>query len=135
MDREDSYPDQNHHHGKVAGSHWEDLCGSVSISSHSSDEDIKPMQHRKGELFPDGANNRDYPPAVVSLLPHSGPSTGMGQSLDIGGPPYSGKDYLQSLHRVSLVAIFAKRVLKLLRGTEFSFISLFHLFLSRLEIC
>ncbi|KAM4531422.1 potassium voltage-gated channel subfamily H member 6a isoform 3-T3 [Odontesthes bonariensis] len=94
MDREDSYPDQscpmaNHHHGKVEGSHWEDLCGSDSISSHSSDEDIKPMQHRKEELYPHAADTRDYPPAVVSLLPHSGPSAGMGQSLDIGGPPYS----------------------------------------------
>uniref|UniRef100_A0A4W6CJN2 Potassium voltage-gated channel, subfamily H (eag-related), member 6a n=1 Tax=Lates calcarifer TaxID=8187 RepID=A0A4W6CJN2_LATCA len=83
MDREDSYPDQscpmaNHHRGTMAGSHWEDLCSSASICSQSSDEEMKPMGHSKGELYPPGGDTRDYPPAVVNILPHSGPSAGMG---------------------------------------------------------
>ncbi|XP_029945840.1 potassium voltage-gated channel subfamily H member 6a isoform X2 [Salarias fasciatus] len=94
MDREDSYPDQscplaNHHRGTVAGSHWEDLCSSASICSHSSDEEMKPVGHSKGELYPAGGDTRDYPPAMVNLLPHSGPSAGIGPPVDIGGPPYS----------------------------------------------
>uniref|UniRef100_UPI003AAE96FD potassium voltage-gated channel subfamily H member 6a n=1 Tax=Centroberyx gerrardi TaxID=166262 RepID=UPI003AAE96FD len=93
-DREDSYPDQscpmgNHHRGTTAGSHWEDLCSSASICSQSSDEEMKPMGHSKGELYPPGGDTRDYPPAVVSLLPPSGPSAGMGPPVDRGGPPYS----------------------------------------------
>ncbi|KAI3359577.1 hypothetical protein L3Q82_013976 [Scortum barcoo] len=93
MDREDSYPDQscpmvNHHRGTMAGPHWEDLCSSASICSQSSDEEMKPMGHSKGELYPPGGDTRDYPPAVVNLLPHSGPSAGMGPPVDLGGPPY-----------------------------------------------
>ncbi|XP_030263608.1 potassium voltage-gated channel subfamily H member 6a [Sparus aurata] len=91
MDREDSYPDQpcpmaNHHQGTMAESHWEDLCSSGSICSQSSDEEMKPMGHSKGELYPPGGDTRDYPPAVVNLLPHSGPSAGM---TPPGGTPYS----------------------------------------------
>uniref|UniRef100_A0A671YD82 Potassium voltage-gated channel, subfamily H (eag-related), member 6a n=1 Tax=Sparus aurata TaxID=8175 RepID=A0A671YD82_SPAAU len=76
MDREDSYPDQpcpmaNHHQGTMAESHWEDLCSSGSICSQSSDEEMKPMGHSKGELYPPGGDTRDYPPAVVNLLPHT----------------------------------------------------------------
>uniref|UniRef100_A0A3B4VJS2 Potassium voltage-gated channel, subfamily H (eag-related), member 6a n=1 Tax=Seriola dumerili TaxID=41447 RepID=A0A3B4VJS2_SERDU len=76
MDREDSYPDQscpmaNHHRATMAGSHWEDLCSSASICSQSSDEEMKPMGHSKGELYPPGGDTRDYPPAVVNILPHS----------------------------------------------------------------
>ncbi|KAM3598738.1 uncharacterized protein V6R79_021972 [Siganus canaliculatus] len=84
MDREESYPDQSgyHHDGTMAESHWEDLCSSASICSHSSDDEMKPMGHSKGELYPPGGDTRDYPPAVVNLLPHGGPSAGM-------GPPYS----------------------------------------------
>eukprot|EP00064_Thunnus_orientalis_P017843 superscaffoldBa00003908_g17929 len=94
MDRDDSYPDQscpmaNHHRDTIAGSHWEDLCSSASICSQSSDEEMKPVGHSKGELYPPGGDTRDYPPAVVNLLPHSGPSAGMGPPVDLGGPPYS----------------------------------------------
>lgn len=96
MDREDSYPDQscpmsNHHRSTMAASHWEDLCSSASVCSQSSDEEMKPMGHSKGELYPHGGDTRDYPSAVVNLLPHSGPSAGMGPPVDLTGPPYSGK--------------------------------------------
>ncbi|XP_056263243.1 potassium voltage-gated channel subfamily H member 6a isoform X2 [Pseudoliparis swirei] len=89
MDREDSYPDQscpmaNHHQGMMAESHWEDLCSSASIGSQSSDEEMKPLGHSKGELYP-----TDCPSAVVNLLPHSGPSAAIGPPVDPGGPPYS----------------------------------------------
>uniref|UniRef100_A0A3B4ZUS1 Potassium voltage-gated channel subfamily H member 6 n=1 Tax=Stegastes partitus TaxID=144197 RepID=A0A3B4ZUS1_9TELE len=76
MDREDSYPDQscpmaNHHRGTMAGSQWEDLCSSASVCSQSSDEEMKPVGHSKGEPYPPGGDTRDYPPAVVNLLPHT----------------------------------------------------------------
>ncbi|XP_037544652.1 potassium voltage-gated channel subfamily H member 6a [Nematolebias whitei] len=91
MDHEDSYPDRscsmaNHHRSAGAGSHWEDLCSSCS---QSSDEELKPVQHNKKELYVHGGDSRDYQPAVVSLPPHSGPSAGVGQSVELGGPPYS----------------------------------------------
>ncbi|KAM6966650.1 LOW QUALITY PROTEIN: voltage-gated inwardly rectifying potassium channel KCNH6-like [Tautogolabrus adspersus] len=94
MDREDSYPDQscligNHHQGVTTGSHWDDLCSSPSICSQSSDDEMKPMGQSKVELYPPSSDTRDYPPAVVNLLPHSGPSAGMGTPVDLGGPPYS----------------------------------------------
>ncbi|XP_029914633.1 potassium voltage-gated channel subfamily H member 6a isoform X2 [Myripristis murdjan] len=93
MDRDDSYPDQScpmgNHHRSTGGSHWEDLCSSASICSQSSDEEVKPTGHGKGELYPPGGDTRDYPPAVVNLLPPSGPSAGMGPPVDHGGPPYS----------------------------------------------
>ncbi|XP_067333956.1 potassium voltage-gated channel subfamily H member 6a isoform X1 [Channa argus] len=94
MDREDSYPDQscatgNHHRGTIAGSHWDELCSSASICSQSSDDEIKPVGQSKVELYPPGGDARDYPSTVVNILPHSGPSTGMGQPLDLSGPPYS----------------------------------------------
>ncbi|XP_041633809.1 potassium voltage-gated channel subfamily H member 6a [Cheilinus undulatus] len=94
MDQEDSYPDQscpmgNHHRGVTTGSHWDDLCSSPSICSQSSDEEMKPMGHSKVELYPPGGDTIDYSPAVVNLLPHSGPSAGIGPPVDIGGPPYS----------------------------------------------
>ncbi|XP_029292918.1 potassium voltage-gated channel subfamily H member 6a [Cottoperca gobio] len=94
MDREDSYPDQsctmaNHHQGTTEGSHWEDLCSSASNCSQSSDEEMKPVGHRMGELYPTGGDTRDYPPAVVNVLPHSGPSAEMGPPVDLVGPPYS----------------------------------------------
>ncbi|KAM7371702.1 hypothetical protein PAMP_008915 [Pampus punctatissimus] len=93
MDRDDSYPDQsfpmaNHHRDTIAGSRWEDLCSSGSVCSQSSDEEMKPIGHSK-ELYTAGGDTRDYPPAVVNLLPHSGPSAGMGPPVDLGGPPYS----------------------------------------------
>ncbi|XP_078478940.1 LOW QUALITY PROTEIN: voltage-gated inwardly rectifying potassium channel KCNH6-like [Lampetra planeri] len=71
MDREDSQscPMANHR-AMVAGSHWEDLCSSGSVCSHSSDEEMKPVGHSKGELYPPGGDTRDYPPAVVNRLPH-----------------------------------------------------------------
>ncbi|KAK2833084.1 hypothetical protein Q5P01_016973 [Channa striata] len=94
MDREDSYPDQscatvNHHRGTIAGSHWDDLCSSASICSQSSDDEIKPVGQSKVELYPPGGDARDYPPTVVNILPHSGPSTGMAPAVDLSGPPYS----------------------------------------------
>ncbi|XP_029013982.1 potassium voltage-gated channel subfamily H member 6a isoform X2 [Betta splendens] len=89
-DREDSYPDRScamlNHHG---GSHWEDLCSSASICSQSSDDELKPVGQSKVELYPAGGDTRDYPPAVVNMLPHSGPSTGMVPPVDLGGSPYS----------------------------------------------
>lgn len=105
MDREDSYPNQScpmaNHQGTMAGSLWEDLCSSASICSQSSDEEMKPMGQSNGELYPTRGDTRDYPPAAVNLLPHSGPSAGMGPPVDPGGPQYSGKD-LQSLHQSCL---------------------------------
>ncbi|XP_028267448.1 potassium voltage-gated channel subfamily H member 6a [Parambassis ranga] len=94
MDREDSYPDQscpmaNHHRRTMAASHWEDLCSSASICSQSSDEEMKSTGHSKGELYPTGGDTRDYSATVVNLLPHSGPSAGLGPPVDLGGPPYS----------------------------------------------
>ncbi|CAJ1076304.1 potassium voltage-gated channel subfamily H member 6a isoform X2 [Xyrichtys novacula] len=92
-DREDSYPDQScpmgNHHRTTTGSHWDDLCSSPSICSQSSDEEMKPMGHSKVELYPPGGDTRDYPPAVVNLLPCSGPSSGIGPPVDLGGPPYT----------------------------------------------
>lgn len=101
MDRDDSYPDQscpmgNHHRGTMADSHWEDLCSSASICSQSSDEEMKHMGHSKGALYSSVGDTRGYSPKVVNLLPPSGPP------VDRGGPPYSGKDCLQSLHRPCL---------------------------------
>lgn len=101
MDRDDSYPDQScpmadHHRGTMAESHWEDHCSSASICSQSSDEEMKPMGHSKGELYPPGGDTRDYPTTVCNILTHSGPSAGMGPPVDLGGPPYSGKEYLHS---------------------------------------
>lgn len=101
MDREDAYPDQscpmaNHHRGTMAESHWEDLCSSASICSQSSDEEMKPLGHSKGELYPPEGDTRDYPPTVCNLLAHSGPSAGMGPPVDLGGPPYSGNLLLRS---------------------------------------
>ncbi|XP_026181867.1 potassium voltage-gated channel subfamily H member 6a isoform X2 [Mastacembelus armatus] len=94
MDREDSYPDQlcpmgNHHRGLITGSHWEDLCSNASICSQSSDEEMKPVGHSKGELYPPGSDTRDYPSAVVNILPHGAASAGLGQPIELGGPPYS----------------------------------------------
>ncbi|XP_058510581.1 potassium voltage-gated channel subfamily H member 6a isoform X1 [Solea solea] len=77
----------NHHSGEMAGSHWDDLYSSASICSQSSDEEMKPMGHSKGELYNTGGDTRDYPPAVVNILPHSGPSAGMGPPIDLGGEP------------------------------------------------
>ncbi|KAA8585437.1 hypothetical protein FQN60_004131 [Etheostoma spectabile] len=93
MDREDSYPDQScpmaNHQGTMSGSHWEDLCSSASICSQSSDEEMTPMGQSKGELYPTRGDTRDYSPAAVNLLPHSGPSARMGPPVDPGGPQYS----------------------------------------------
>uniref|UniRef100_A0A8D3CH19 Potassium voltage-gated channel, subfamily H (eag-related), member 6a n=1 Tax=Scophthalmus maximus TaxID=52904 RepID=A0A8D3CH19_SCOMX len=94
MDREETYPDKsctmaNHHRGPTAGSHWEDLCSSASICSQSSDEEMKPAGHSKGELYAHRVDTRDFPPAAVNPLPHSGPSAGMGPPVDLGAPPFS----------------------------------------------
>ncbi|XP_047427654.1 potassium voltage-gated channel subfamily H member 6a isoform X2 [Mugil cephalus] len=94
MDREDSYPDQscsmaNHLRGTMGASHWDDLSSSASVCSQSSDEEMKPMGHSKGELYPPVGDARDYQTAVVNLLPHTGTSAGLGPHVDLGGPPYS----------------------------------------------
>ena len=106
MDREDSYPDQsctmaNHHQSTMAGPDWDDLCSSTSICSQSSDEEMKPMGHSKGELYPPSGDTRDYPPEVVNILPHSGPSAGVGPPVERGGPPISGREstYIRSLEQ------------------------------------
>nr|XP_020461087.1 potassium voltage-gated channel subfamily H member 6-like isoform X2 [Monopterus albus] len=92
-DHEDSYPDQScqmvKNRGKITGSHWEDLCSSASICSQSSDEEMKPVGHSKGELYVPRGDTKDYTPAVVNILPHSGTSAGMGSPVDFGGLPYS----------------------------------------------
>ncbi|XP_061568607.1 potassium voltage-gated channel subfamily H member 6a isoform X2 [Cololabis saira] len=90
---EDSFPDQscpmaNHHQSTAERSHWEDLCTSASICSQSSEEEMKPVQRSKGEPYPPGPDARDYPSAVVSLLPHSGPSAELAPSVDLGSAPY-----------------------------------------------
>ncbi|XP_054614855.1 potassium voltage-gated channel subfamily H member 6a isoform X2 [Dunckerocampus dactyliophorus] len=94
MDREEPYPDQscpmaNHHRGPLAGSRWDERCSSDSFSSESSDEEIKHVRPSKAELYPSSGDTRDYPPAVINLLPHSRPSAGIGKPVDLGGPPYS----------------------------------------------
>uniref|UniRef100_A0A3Q3APM6 Potassium voltage-gated channel, subfamily H (eag-related), member 6a n=1 Tax=Kryptolebias marmoratus TaxID=37003 RepID=A0A3Q3APM6_KRYMA len=78
------YPDRscsmaNHRQGTGAGSRWDDLCSSCS---QSSDEEMKPVQRSKKELYVRGGDSRDYQPAVVGLLSHSGPSAGVGQPVD-----------------------------------------------------
>lgn len=91
MDHEDSsYPDRscsgaNHRRSAGAGSHWEDLCSSCS---QSSDEEIRAVQPNKKELYVHAGDSRDY--QTISLLPHGGPSAGVGQSVELGSPPYSG---------------------------------------------
>lgn len=93
-DHEDSYHDQSchmvNHRGTMAESPWEDLCSSVSICSQSSDEEMKPVDRSRVEMYPPGGDSRDYPATVLSLVPHSGPSAGLGPSVDLGGPPYPG---------------------------------------------
>ncbi|CAL8304330.1 unnamed protein product [Merluccius merluccius] len=95
MDREDACPDQScpvrNHRSNAAVSQWDDLCSSASLYSQSSDEEMKPTGHSKAQMYPPGGggNTRDYPPAVVSLLPPSGPSAGLGPPLDHTGPQYS----------------------------------------------
>lgn len=93
-DHEDSYHDHscptvNHHRG-MAESPWEDVCSSVSICSQSSDEEMKPVDRNRVEMYPPGGDSRDYPATVLNLVPHSGPSAGLGPSVDLGGPPYPG---------------------------------------------
>ncbi|XP_045077039.1 potassium voltage-gated channel subfamily H member 6-like isoform X2 [Coregonus clupeaformis] len=93
MDREDSFPDQScplgNHNGPDTSSHWEGMCSSASACSQSSDDEMKPLGHSKAELYPSGDDTDDYPPAVVSLLPPSGPSAGMGPPLDRGSHQYT----------------------------------------------
>ncbi|XP_077398022.1 potassium voltage-gated channel subfamily H member 6a isoform X1 [Festucalex cinctus] len=94
MDREDSYPEQscpmaNHH--RVATPRWDEQCSSDTFSSESSDEEMKHVRRgSKGELYPPPAGGaRDYPPAVMNLLPHGRTAPGMAKPLDLAGPPYS----------------------------------------------
>nr|XP_046186634.1 potassium voltage-gated channel subfamily H member 6-like isoform X1 [Oncorhynchus gorbuscha] len=93
MDREDSFPDQScplgNHSGPDTSSHWEGMCSSASACSQSSDDEMKPLGHSKAELYPSVDDTDDYPPAVVSLLPPSGPSAGMGPPLDRGSHQYT----------------------------------------------
>uniref|UniRef100_A0A8C7NIY8 Potassium voltage-gated channel, subfamily H (eag-related), member 2 n=1 Tax=Oncorhynchus mykiss TaxID=8022 RepID=A0A8C7NIY8_ONCMY len=93
MDREDSFPDQScplgNHSGPDTSSHWEGMCSSASACSQSSDDEMKPLGHSKAELYPSVDDTDDYPPAVISLLPPSGPSAGMGPPLDRGSHQYT----------------------------------------------
>uniref|UniRef100_A0A4W5K407 Potassium voltage-gated channel, subfamily H (eag-related), member 6a n=1 Tax=Hucho hucho TaxID=62062 RepID=A0A4W5K407_9TELE len=93
MDREDSFPDQScplgNHSGPDTSSHWEGMCSSASACSQSSDDEMKPLGHSKAELYPSVDDTDDYPPAVVSLLPPSGPSVGMGPPIDRGSHQYT----------------------------------------------
>uniref|UniRef100_A0A4W5Q734 Potassium voltage-gated channel, subfamily H (eag-related), member 6a n=1 Tax=Hucho hucho TaxID=62062 RepID=A0A4W5Q734_9TELE len=93
MDREDSFPGQScplgNHSGPDTSSHWEGMCSSASACSQSSDDEMKPLGHSKAELYPSGDDTDDYPPAVVSLLPPSGPSVGMGPPIDRGSHQYT----------------------------------------------
>uniref|UniRef100_H2TGU8 Potassium voltage-gated channel, subfamily H (eag-related), member 6a n=1 Tax=Takifugu rubripes TaxID=31033 RepID=H2TGU8_TAKRU len=78
-DHEDSYHDQschmvNHHRGTMAESPWEDLCSSVSICSQSSDEEMKPVDRNRVEMYPPGGDSRDYPATVLNLVPHTAAS-------------------------------------------------------------
>lgn len=104
MDREDSFPDQScplgNHSGPDTSSHWEGMCSSASACSQSSDDEMKPLGHSKAELYPSVDNTDDYPPAVVSLLPPSGPSAGMGSPLDRGSHQYTGKERLRYRYTV-----------------------------------
>uniref|UniRef100_A0A8C8CUI2 Ether-a-go-go-related gene potassium channel 1 n=1 Tax=Oncorhynchus tshawytscha TaxID=74940 RepID=A0A8C8CUI2_ONCTS len=93
MDREDSFPDQScplgNHSGPDTSSHWEGMCSSASACSQSSDDEMKPLGQSKAELYTSVDDTDDYPPAVVSLLPPSGPSAGMGPPLDRGSHQYT----------------------------------------------
>ncbi|KAG9333449.1 hypothetical protein JZ751_011610 [Albula glossodonta] len=91
MDREDSYPDQVPNHRGAPHSPWDELCSSPSSCSQSSEDEMKPMGHSKGELYPPGGDVRDYPPAVVNLLPPSSNPAGIGGPLD-RGHPYTGTE-------------------------------------------
>ncbi|KAJ8384846.1 hypothetical protein AAFF_G00197560 [Aldrovandia affinis] len=82
MDREDSFPDQVPNHQGAPHSLWDELCSSPS--SHSSEDEMKPMRHSKGELYPPGGDMCDYPPAVVSLLAPSSTPAGIRGPLDRG---------------------------------------------------
>uniref|UniRef100_A0A8C5HH67 Cyclic nucleotide-binding domain-containing protein n=1 Tax=Gouania willdenowi TaxID=441366 RepID=A0A8C5HH67_GOUWI len=91
MDREESYPDPpcplaNYHCGTMTGSHLEEQCSSASISSHSSDEEMKPVRESKGELYPPRGDTRAYPQKVVDPLPHSGTAAGMGAPVELRAP-------------------------------------------------
>lgn len=96
-DHEDSYHDQSchvakpHHRGTAAESPWEDLCSSISICS--SDEEMKPVERDKVELYAPGGDSRAYPSTGLNMVPHSGPSAGTGPSVDVGGPPYPGQHW------------------------------------------
>uniref|UniRef100_A0A8C7IK25 Potassium voltage-gated channel, subfamily H (eag-related), member 6a n=1 Tax=Oncorhynchus kisutch TaxID=8019 RepID=A0A8C7IK25_ONCKI len=93
MDREDSFPDQScplgNHSGPDTSSHWEGMCSSASACSQSSDDEMKPLGHSKAEMYTSVDDTDDYPPAVVSLLPPSGPLAGMGPPLDRGSHQYT----------------------------------------------
>ncbi|XP_066554571.1 potassium voltage-gated channel subfamily H member 6a isoform X2 [Amia ocellicauda] len=91
MDREDSYPDQPcpamvNHRGAPQRPHWDELCSSPSPCSQSSEDEMKPLGHSKGELYSPSGDARDYTPAVVNLLPPSGNTASMGGPLERGHP-------------------------------------------------
>ncbi|XP_037111716.1 potassium voltage-gated channel subfamily H member 6a isoform X1 [Syngnathus acus] len=96
-DREKTYPEQacpmgNHH--RMATPRWDEQCSSETFSSESSDEEMKHMRRSsKGELYlpPPAGDARDYPSAVMNLLPRSraAPAPGLAKPVDLAGPPYS----------------------------------------------
>ncbi|MBN3312055.1 KCNH7 protein, partial [Atractosteus spatula] len=89
MDREDPYPNQacpamGNHRGAPQRPHWDELCSSPSSCSQSSEDEMKPMAHSKGELYAPGSDTRDYPTTVVNLLPPTGNTASIGGPLDRG---------------------------------------------------
>lgn len=95
MDREDAYPDQScapmgNHREALSRSQWDELCSSASADSLSSEDELKPPRPGQGDMY--SPEMRDYPPAVVSLLPPNNSPAGMGGGLERGAHPYSGTE-------------------------------------------
>ncbi|XP_054455496.1 potassium voltage-gated channel subfamily H member 6 [Anoplopoma fimbria] len=81
IDHEDSYPLRHRH--SPPQTHWDDRCSCGSPCSESS-EDLANLlgPSAKEELYPAEDARRDYSPAVVQMIPQSGPSVGREAVLD-----------------------------------------------------
>ncbi|XP_036391139.1 potassium voltage-gated channel subfamily H member 6 [Megalops cyprinoides] len=91
MDREGSYPNQScptmgNHQRAAPHPQWDELCSSGSPCSQSSEDEMKPLSQSKTELYSPGGDTCDYPPAVVSLLPPSSTTAGVGSPIDRNNP-------------------------------------------------